>query len=94
MLNIHEVKAHNHKVALKASDKLIDRLDPIMIVADEERRAKRLAKRNIPTCKPDERAPRKIYMGGKRATGATAHNARSAMPAQNYMREYLRGERS
>ena len=93
MLNIHEVKAHNHKVALKASDKLIDRLDPIMIVADEERRAKRLAKRNIPTCKPDERAPRKIYMGGK-SVGMGAHNARSAMPKSNALREYLRGERS
>lgn len=79
MLNQHEVGAHNLKVALKASDKLIDALDPAIQIAAKERREKQAAKRILPTCKPEARAPRKIFMGGK-STGTRSHIVRSAMP--------------
>lgn len=65
MLNQHEVGAHNHKVALKASDRLIDILDPAIQIAAKERREKQAAKRILPTCKPEARAPRKIFKGAK-----------------------------
>lgn len=79
MLNQHEVGAHNLKVALKTADKLIDILDPAIQLAARERREKQAAKRILPTCNPDARAPRKIYMGGK-SVPARSHAVRSAMP--------------
>lgn len=79
MLNQHEVGAHNLKVALKASDRLIDILDPAVQIAAKERREKQAAKRILPTCKPEARAPRKIFMGGK-SVPSRSHATRSAMP--------------
>ena len=79
MLNQHEVAAHNLKVALKASDRLIDAVDPAVQLAAKERREKQAAKRILPTCKPEARAPRKIYMGGK-SVPARSHVSPSAMP--------------
>jgi hypothetical protein len=62
MLNQHQVGAHNLKVALKASDRLISKLEecpaPIAI-------RKPATRSTIPTCDPKARAPRKIFKGVK-----------------------------
>lgn len=79
MLNQHEVAAHNNKVALKQADKLIDRVDPALEAAEAERREKRASKRILPMCKPEARAPRKVYKGGKPVSMMTSR-INSAMP--------------
>lgn len=76
MLNQHEVGAHNLKVALKASDRLISKLEETVEPVDKRDAATRSP---LPMCKPDARAPRKIYRGGKMVRGKAA-NIRSAMP--------------
>ena len=76
MLNQHEVGAHNLKVALKAADRLISKLEECPAPIKDRKPATRS---HIPTCKPEARAPRKIYMGGK-SNGTRSHIVRSAMP--------------
>ena len=82
MLNQHEVKAHNAKVALKIENKKVENLENAH--ADAARRAKQLdakikAGKVLPMCKPEDRAPRKIYMGAK-SVGTRSHTVNSAMP--------------
>lgn len=89
MLNQHEVKVHNMKVALKEHNRKVDN-----IAAEPENKAKRADHTTeLPQISPAARPARKIYMGGK-SVKVRAGNVRCAMPAQNYIREYLRGERS
>lgn len=76
MLNQHEVGAHNLKVALKASERLIRKLEEVHAPINDRDPATRSA---LPTCKPQDRAPRKIYKGGK-SVGFGLHTVRSAMP--------------
>ena len=77
MLNQHEVAAHNLKVALKAADKLIDRLAETPDPISERKPATRSA---LPTCKPEARAPRKIFRSA-RPVRCRAATVSSAMPA-------------
>jgi len=88
MLNQHEVGAHNLKVALKASDRLISKLEEVRDPVDNRDPATRSA---LPRCKPEDRAPRKIFKGVIKGP-RHAHNVpapqhgtaaiRSAMPTQ------------
>jgi hypothetical protein len=60
MLNQHEVGAHNLKVALKASDRLISKLEEVHApIADRDPATRSI----LPRCKPEDRAPRKIFKG-------------------------------
>ena len=63
MLNQHEVGAHNRKVALRLEAKIADKLNPVMVATEAENRDKRNKARILPTCKPEDRAPRKIFKG-------------------------------
>jgi hypothetical protein len=91
MLNQHDVKAHNANVALKETNR---KVDAIANATDEAiRRFEKPAIRStLPTCKPEARAPRKIYMGGK-VFRANRPDVSSAFPQRDHLREYVRGER-
>ena len=58
MLNQHEVGAHNLKVALKAADRLISKLEEIPD-------GKAATRSHLPMIDPKARAPRKIFKGSK-----------------------------
>jgi hypothetical protein len=93
MLNQHEVKAHNVKVALKAADKLIDRVDPVEVTLEHERRMKRLKKATpLPKIDPAKREwKRPPHVAKFRSRVQVAMP--TAFPMRNEVREYLRGER-
>ena len=88
MLNQHEVKAHNMKVALAEANRKVDSIANAN--ADADRRAKKLdakikAGKQLPITDPRNRPARKIYMGGKTVRFAAA-NISSVMPTNTETR--------
>jgi len=85
MLNQHEVGAHNHKVALKIADKLVAKLEEVHDPID----ARDAATRSIlPRCKPEDRAPRKIFKGAK-PSRRPHHNVPAARHGTNVIRSAM-----